>query len=55
MEEALIGEKRKRRYLRNSEYEGAIDVQPSVGIHPSLATGPRGRGDAADQRVIDPP
>ena len=51
----VIGEKRKRRYLRNLEYEGRNADKPSLGDHPSLAADPRGRGDAADQHVMDLP
>ena len=45
----VIGEKRKRRYLQNSEYEGR-NAYSSLGDLPSLAAGLRGRGEAAGQK-----
>ena len=55
LEETLRGEKRKRTYLRNSEYEGNIADHPNIGGSPSHAAGPNDAEKATDKQEKDTP
>ena len=55
LDETLGGEKRKRKDLRNSEYEGTNTSHLNFEDDPSMAAGPNDAGNSTDQHVENPP
>ena len=55
VEDLSIGDKKKKKYLQNSEYEEGDDGNPNFGRDPKFVAGPNDAFEATDQPFKDPP